>query len=248
VTLRRKIARLANSAHGCYADPIFKRTLRVPISLLFLLLVTAAVDFVFPANRNLSSSFESRVSRLINQTKFEAGFWGIQIVSLKDNYILYSLNANKNFLPASNMKLIIGAAALDNLGPDYRFQTPVYAQGSIDSEGRLRGDLVVVGIGDPNLDGRAYTVGEEFPTKASCPLIIGRLADQIASRPITYVEGDIVGDDTAFLYEPYGPGWEHDDLLWGYGAPASALAVNENVFGVEVAPADAVGDPARIRI
>jgi len=248
VTLRGENPRLAKNAHRGYRDPIFKRTLRVPISLLFLLLVTAAVDFVFPANRNLSSSFESRVSRLINQTKFEAGFWGIQIVSLKDNYILYSLNANKNFLPASNMKLIIGAAALDRLGPDYRFETCVYAQGRIDSEGRLQGDLVLVGVGDPNLDGRTYTMEDQHLSRSSSPLFIERLADQIAGRPIKDVEGDIVADDTAFLHEPYGPGWEHDDLPWGYGAPASALAVNENVFEVEVVPADAVGDPGLVSI
>ena len=51
-----------------------------------------------------------------------------------------------------------------------------------------------------------------------------------------------------FLYEPYAPGWEQADLLWSYGAPASALAVNENVFTVEISPGDTVGDPALINL
>jgi D-alanyl-D-alanine carboxypeptidase/D-alanyl-D-alanine-endopeptidase (penicillin-binding protein 4) len=212
-------------------------------------------EYAFPSPPSASSvaveagkdSFQSKVSRLINQTKYQGGFWGIQIVCLDDNRTLFSLNEKKRFLPASNMKLIIGAAALDRLGPSYRFDTSVYAQGRIDSSGRLLGDLVLMGNGDPNLEGRVYTVEEEYSPKSGTPLVIERLAEQIAGHGIKSVEGDIIGDDTAFLYEPYAPGWEHEDLQWAYGAPTSALAVNENVFRLELRPGDLVGDPALIK-
>ena len=215
-------------------------------SLLFLALLTVSPRRAFPAEK--SWLLEKQILKLISRPKLETGFWGIQIVSVQENRVLFALNAKKHFLPASNMKLIVGAAALDSLGASFQFETPIYGQGRIDSNGRLLGDLVLVGQGDPNLEGRVYNPEQEMMPKIPSPLFIEQIADQIAGRGIKFVQGDIVGDDTAFLYEPYAPGWEHADLLWSYGAPASALAVNENVFTVEILPGDAVGDPALIKL
>jgi serine-type D-Ala-D-Ala carboxypeptidase/endopeptidase (penicillin-binding protein 4) len=217
-----------------------------PSLFLLLGLLLAASRLVFPAE--CPSRLENQILKLIGQPKLETGFWGIQVVSVKDGRVLFSLNDAKHFLPASNMKLIVGAAALDRLGAAYQFETPVYSRGRIDSNGRLLGELVLVGRGDPNLEGRVYDPEPEIMPKAVSPLFIEQIADRIASRGIRIVQGDIVGDDTCFLYEPYAPAWEHADLLWGYGAPASALAVNENVFTVEVSPGDTVGDPAVIKL
>jgi D-alanyl-D-alanine carboxypeptidase/D-alanyl-D-alanine-endopeptidase (penicillin-binding protein 4) len=146
------------------------------------------------------------------------------------------------------MKLIVGAAVLERLGASYQFETPVYGQGRLDSNGRLLGDLVLMGQGDPNLEGRVYNPEQEMMPKVSSPPFIEQVADQIASRGIKMVQGNIIGDDTSFLYEPDAPGWEHADLLWSYGAPPSALAVNENVFTVEISPGDSVGDPAMMSL
>ncbi len=220
---------------------------RIRIGLLFFpALIFFLQEFALPTGSRHTADFETQVSHLINQPKFDAGFWGIYIVSLKEGHVLYSLNEGKRFLPASSMKLLIGAAVLDRLGPDYHFETPVYAQGRVDTAGRLLGDLLLVGKGDPNLEGRIYKPGEENPPKSTASLFVERVADQVVSTGITRIEGDIIGEDMAFLYEPYGIGWEHDDLQWGYGAPASALSVNENAFSVEILPGEVIGDPVWI--
>jgi len=219
----------------------------ISVSLLFLLLFAVSPQIVFPGER--SSYLDRQILRLISQPRLETGFWGIQIVSVENNQVLFALNEKKHFLPASNMKLIVGAAALDWLGADYQFETSVYGLGTIDPEGGLLGNLVLMGSGDPNVEGRVYHPGQGLQAgNRSTSLFIEQMADRIASRGIRSVQGDVVGDDTAFLYEPYAPGWEHTDLLWSYGAPASALAVNENVFTVEVCPGNTVGEPALINL
>ena len=222
------------------------KSLQLLASLLFVALLIVSPHLASPAEK--PSLLENQILKLISQPKLETGFWGIQIVSAKDNHVLFTLNEKKHFLPASNMKLIVGAAALDILGAAYQCETPVYGQGRIDSNGTWLGDLVLVGRGDPNLEGRLYSSEEGMILRNRVPLFIEQIADQIATRGIKSIQGDIVGDDTVFLYEPYAPGWEQADLLWSYGAPASALAVNENVFTVEISPGDAVGDPALINL
>ena len=69
------------------------------------------------------------------------------------------------------------------------------------------------------------------------------LADQLQQRGVKHIEGNIVGDDTAFPQEPYGTGWAWDDLVWDYGAPISALTVNDNIVYLAVMPGAQPGDP-----
>jgi len=230
---------------GLVPDSAFgaRRGTKVLFCVLGLLLVASRVALPAQAVAPLGN----RILKLISQSKFQTGFWGIEIASVKDGKVVFAFNEAKHFLPASNMKLLVGAAALDKLGASYQFETSVYGLGRIDSNGRLLGDLVLVGQGDPNLEGRIYTAEQEAVPKPLYPTFIEQIADQIANRGIKSVQGNIVGDDTCFMSEPYPIGWEHADLLWSYGAPVSALAVNENVFTLEVSPGDAVGDPALIR-
>jgi len=227
---------LPHSAFGA------RRGTKVLFCVFGLLLVASRV--ALPAQT--VSPLGNRILKLITQPKFQTGFWGIEIASVRDGKVVFALNEAKHFLPASNMKLLVGAAALDKLGASYQFETSIYGVGRTDSNGRLLGDLVLAGQGDPNLEGRIYDPEQEVAPKVLYPTFIEQIADQIVSRGIKSVEGNLVGDDTCFLDEPYGAGWEHADLLWGYGAPVSALAVNENVFTVEIAPGDTVGDPALI--
>src|SRR6266480_2736695 len=73
------------------------------------------------------------------------GFWGIEITSVTNGKVLYSLNSDKLFTPASNTKLFTTAAALALIGPDYKFRTTIETNGSLDKYGRLSGDVVLIG-------------------------------------------------------------------------------------------------------
>src|SRR4051812_20649182 len=91
-----------------------------------------------------------KISELLSDPDAARGFWGIDIVSLSSGKPIYAQDADKLFTPASNAKLFTTAAALAMLGPDYRYHTTIETSGSIDNQGRLKSDLILVGRGDPN--------------------------------------------------------------------------------------------------
>ncbi len=213
--------------------------------LLFLL---ASLSYRPAAGQDAFTSFQDRVSSLINQPEFKSAFWGLQIVSIENNEILFTHNEGKRFLPASGMKLLITAAALDRWGPSYRFQTPVFLEGRLDSRGRALGDLVLLGRGDPNLERRVYQPEEHDLPINGPPRFIEGIADQLVKQGIRRVEGNIIADTTLFVDEPYGRNWDHEDLLWRYGAPCSALAVYENIYYVSLSPGEASGDPGWLEV
>lgn len=193
-------------------------------------------------------SFRERITSLLERPRHRSAFWGLQIARLDNREILFAHNAGKRFQPASNMKLLVAAAALDLWGPGHRFRTPVFLEGRLDGKGRVIGNLVLAGRGDPNPERRLYDPEEEeLPIRDSSPFIEG-IADQLEERGIRRVEGDIVADTTFFLDEPHGGDWEQEDMFWHYGAPSSALAVFENVFRVSLSPGTATGDPALLEV
>ena len=140
------------------------------------------------------------------------------------------------------------AAALALIGPDYKFRTSVETSGLLDKHGRLSGDLTLIGRGDPNLSGRELpydlrTQRNDHPIK-----VLEDLADSLVLKGVKYVDGDLVADDSYFAFERYGEGWSQDDLVWGDGAPVSALTINDNVVFVNILPADRAGERAFVTI
>jgi serine-type D-Ala-D-Ala carboxypeptidase/endopeptidase (penicillin-binding protein 4) len=189
-----------------------------------------------------------RINTLLSQPDVSRGFWGINIVSLDSGRTLYERNAHQLFTPASNTKLFTTAAALELLGPDYRFRTTVESTGTLDSSGRLTGDLLLIGRGDPNLSGRILPYNSRSEWLTGKLDILEGLADELAQKKITVIDGDIVGDDSWFSYQRYGNGWAQDDLMWPDGAPASALTVNDNTQTLTISPGTSVGAPAVISL
>jgi D-alanyl-D-alanine carboxypeptidase/D-alanyl-D-alanine-endopeptidase (penicillin-binding protein 4) len=171
-------------------------------------------------------------------------FWGVRIVSLDRGRTVFERNANRLFLPASNAKLFTTALALVRLGPDYRFQTRVLGDRTPGADGCVE-SLRLVGGGDPNLSGRAIRYRRDAPS--GDPLgAIEDLASQVAARGVRCVSADIVGEDTAYVWQPYGEGWDVDDPIWDYGAPVSALSINDNTLTLTLLPASQESDPARM--
>jgi len=190
----------------------------------------------------------ARIAAVLADPDLARAYWGIEIVSLTTGKVLYVQNGDRLFTPASNTKLFTTSAALALIGPDYKFRTSVETTGSLDKHGRLSGDLLLVGRGDPNLSGRELpydlrTQRNDHPIK-----VLEDLADSLVQKGVKYVDGDLVADDSYFAFERYGEGWSQDDLVWGDGAPVSALAINDNVVFVNILPADRPGDRAFVSV
>jgi D-alanyl-D-alanine carboxypeptidase/D-alanyl-D-alanine-endopeptidase (penicillin-binding protein 4) len=210
--------------------------IRVVFLLFLALQITQPLAAAGPAARIRAFLDASPVAR--------TAFWGVQIVDLDQHRVLFDLNPNRLFLPASNAKLFTAALALMRLGPDYRFQTRVLADRAPDQDGCIA-SLRLVGGGDPNLSGRAIPYRQSIAPAADPLLAVEDLARQVVARGVRCVDGDVVGDDTAYVWEPYPDGWSMDDGVWDYGAAVSALSINDNTLTVTVLPGD---DAARILV
>ena len=200
--------------------------------LLLLTTVAGAVSLSESIERLLASSPAARTA-----------FWGIQVVDLASGKAIYEQNVDHFFVPASNTKLFTTALALSRLGPAYTFQTRVLAAATPDGNGRVAGALRLLGGGDPNLSARPipYRMG---PITGNPLAPIDDLAEQIAARGVKRIAGDIIGDDTWYVWQPYAVGWGIDDPESDDGPPISALTVNDNVFTLSIRPGAREGDPA----
>jgi len=192
----------------------------------------------------------AKLEQIISQSPaVSRAFVGVQVVRLSDDKVLYARNADRLFVPASNMKLFTAALALRRLGPDYRFKTQVLGEGTLDTSGTLTGDLRLVGGGDPSLSGRDYPYQHHPGSTAAYSFrAIEELADQVVAHGVRRIDGDVVGDDSRYVWEPYASGWSSGNALWEYGAPVSALILNDNSFAIAVRPGGQVGDLAEVRL
>jgi D-alanyl-D-alanine carboxypeptidase/D-alanyl-D-alanine-endopeptidase (penicillin-binding protein 4) len=173
----------------------------------------------------------------------DKSYWGLLITDADNGEVLYSLNAGRYFMPASNAKLFTTAMALATLGPEFRIRTTVESAGEPDSSGRLAGDLVLVGRGDANLSSRVLPFAERAEHNGPPEKGLADLADQVVASGVKEVSGDVVADDSYFAPERYPHGWGIDDAVWSYGAAVSALAINDNFISVDLRPGATIGAP-----
>jgi serine-type D-Ala-D-Ala carboxypeptidase/endopeptidase (penicillin-binding protein 4) len=213
----------------------------------FVLLLAVCLALSLPAQAR-KKKLPARIAQILSEPDLARGFWGIEIRSLNSGVVLYSQNADKLFTPASNTKLFTTAASLALIGPDYKFRTSVETNGMLDTHGRLNGDLVLIGRGDPNLSGRELPYDLRTQRNDHPIRVLEDLADSLVQKGVKYVDGDLVADDSYFAFERYGEGWSQDDLVWGDGAPVSALTINDNVVFVNILPADRAGERAFVTI
>lgn len=183
-----------------------------------------------------------QIDELLATPEAAPAHWGISVTAL-DGRVLYEKNDAQLFAPASNAKLFTTAAALALLGPNATIETRVIAATAPDTAGTVRGDVTLVGAGDASMSGRAYPYSGTTDRPNPPLSALDALAVQLQQRGVHRIEGNIVGEDTAFPWEPYGAGWAWDDLEWSWGAPVSALTVNDNVVYLAVIPGAQPGDP-----
>src|SRR3954468_21991209 len=212
-----------------------------------VLVLLSAVAFPQSSQRVQPDPIARRIDSILTSPELQRNLWGVQVVSLPDGKVLYQHNAEKLMQPASNTKLFATAAALGLIGPGYKFQTTVEAAASPASLGSIAGDLVLVGRGAPTLSARVLPFKDKTELQGSTTQPLEEMADQVAKAGVKQVDGDVIGDDTYYVWE-FPDGWTRDDLQWDYGAPVSALTVNDNSVFLDIAPGDKVGERAAIKL
>lgn len=167
------------------------------------------------------------------------GIAGVHVVDLATGASVFGYNEDQLLLPASNLKLFTAALALSRLGADYRMETRLVREPS--------GALVLFGAGDPSFSGRVYPYDAKarmLPTLH----VIEELADQAVAAGLRRVDGDVVGDDSRYPWSPYPESWTADDVQHEYGAPVSALALNDNAVTITVRPGARAGDLGSVEL
>ncbi len=161
---------------------------------------------------------------------------GIHVASLKSKEVLFARNDTKSFVPASNMKIVSTAVAMDFLGADFQYTTTVFLDGLLKkSSGEFVGNVIIRGAGDPSMSQYFY------PDPMS---ILHQWCDTFDSLGIRSIRGNIVGDDSYFEDEPWGEGWSWDDIPYSFSAQLSALSFNDNKVEVVTKPAFSLGQIA----
>ena len=194
------------------------------------------------------SALPPAATSVMQGPRYAGSRWFVHVSDRATGAALYELNADQLVLPASTTKLWSTSAALDTFGPDFRFETPVYRRGDVDGE-ELRGDLVLVAVGDLTMGGRdlpngtiAFTGLDHAEANAlpgaqltdTDPLAgLDDLARQLAGTGIRRVSGDVLIDARMFDQTP------KDDYI------LSPIMINDNLIDLTITPA-AVGAPAAV--
>lgn len=209
------------------------------LGALGLLVANAGFAQPIPAPAALSD-LQQRLAEHVTHPRFAAASFGVKVVSLDTGNTLFEHDAGKLFSPASNCKLYTMALALDKLGGAYRIKTSLYSSARPDRRGKLKGDLILYGRGDPTLNARLN--GDDI-YRALQPLVAA-----LTNAGVRRITGDLIGDESFFRGPPYGSGWAWDDMNFYYGAEISALTLNDNTLRLVAAAGPSNGAPCQLQL
>ena len=239
---------------------------RIPRAALLLLLAsTGACATAGGAGRRSSSDFDfARLAdSIISTAPLDRAHIGIELFDPATGRILYKHNNERHFVPASNQKLWPTSTALQELGPDWRYRTPILALGANAETGTV-GAVVVVGRGDPTLSSRfhstaADSLADSLSTGPMTPAAAARaverdlaaldsLADSVVATGVKRITGDLIIDASYFDADIIPGAWTFGNLNGTSAPPTGAFVVAEGTFRVGVTPAASVGAPPTITV
>ena len=198
------------------------------------LAVTALLCSVLAQGQNAAQKY---VEQLKTTDELREAVWGISAVKAGGSKVA-EYNSKTRMMPASNVKVFTTGLALNELGSDYRFRTRLAYSGSIE-DGVLKGDLYIVGGGDP-------TIGARDSVAFALQRTFSEWEKLVRAAGIRSIEGYVVGDGRWLDCEPQNVSWQLEDAANGDGAVMSGLSFGDGLQAFTVAPGAKVGDPVKI--
>jgi D-alanyl-D-alanine carboxypeptidase/D-alanyl-D-alanine-endopeptidase (penicillin-binding protein 4) len=231
--------------------------------LLLLAAATSACATAGGATRGRGSDFDfARLAdSIISSAPLDRAHLGIEVFDPATGRILYQHNNQRHFVPASNQKLWPTTTALHELGPEWRYRTPILALGANAETGSAQA-LVVVGRGDPTFSSRFHSTaadsladslatGPMDSTRAARALrrdlaALDSLADSVVAAGLKHVTGDLIIDASYFGSDIIPGAWTFGNLNGTSAPPTGAFVVAEGIFRVAITPATMPGAPPTI--
>ena len=187
------------------------------ITILSTLLITLVSAWQLHAD-----TAQEAVDKFVANSSLRYASVGVTVIDLDSAKTIASYRPEQANITASTMKTVVSSAALGMLGPHFRFETPVYLDGTVE-DGHFKGNIVIRGTGDP-------TLGSVFlPCQAN---IVDEIIAALRARGITWVEGAVIGDDSLYAYPFFDEAWDVGDLAYDYGAAVHGLSYHDNLVTV----------------
>lgn len=209
-------------------------TANMRIAVSFAFLAAGCLQAQTPASR-----FDTRIRLLKKQSSvIQHSRLGYKFVEMSTGRTLAESDAQTFFTPASNTKLYTTACALERLGANYKLRTELRTSGAWKPGQTRISDLQLIGGGDPNLSGRPLPYQVSAPnTEPEDPLrAMKLLADQVYEAGVREIAGNVSATGQRYPGDSFPDGWTLDDTEYGYGAPISALSVNDNLANLTLRP------------
>jgi len=204
------------------------------VSLIIYLIISS---IVFPQEY---SSIKNIIDEYQNSKLLKNASWSVTARYLDNQSTIISHNSEKSLAPASNMKLLTSAVALDILGEEHKFITKIYHDGKIDGNGNLNGNIYIVGGGDP-------TLGYDLVEGAlSLDELMATWIKALNAKGIKTITGNIIADDLLYDRIPIPNNWYWIDLGNYFAASTSALTIHNNLYFLYFKPAEKVGGLAEV--
>lgn len=188
-----------------------------------------------------ASSDPNTILRKIDHTStLQHATWGAYAEYVDNEKVLMDWNGERGLAPASGLKTVTTAAALNDLGPDFRFKTRLYYSGSLSKDGVLHGNIYIRGGGDPTLG------SDEVSGSPPLDTLMKHWVQAIRNAGIHKIDGTIIADHHFFSGNSVPDRWLWMDIGNYYGAGANGLSIHNDQYTLWFRPGAEPGDPAEV--
>lgn len=188
--------------------------------------------------QNRIQNLEKAFNDLLADEQAKHAITSLCVLDANTGKVLFAKNEQIGLATASTLKTITAASAFSILGKDFQFQTSLAYTGNITPDGTLKGNIIIVGSGDPTLGSPRYQNKENA--------VLTQWVSAIKVAGIKKIEGSIIGDDRIFGTQTTPEGWVWQDIGNYYGAGTSGLAWRENQFDIHLRPGSNTTDEVKI--